>query len=63
MKKAASKKKRKAAHKRGWKRHLRAKKIAKKKADKRRQLLDKRAKAEREYQDMISKMLQSRFNG
>jgi sensor histidine kinase YesM len=63
MKKPASKKKQMAAHKRAFKRHLRAKNIKKKKADKRRQLLDKKARAEREYKDMLMKMINSRFNG
>ena len=63
MKKPASKKKRMSAHLRGWKRHLRTKAVLKKKADKRRQLIDKRARAEREYRDMLRKMLNSRFGG
>ena len=63
MKKPASKAKQMASQKRGLKRHSRAKKIVKRKADIRRQLMDKRAKDEREYKDMLSRMMQSRFNG
>jgi hypothetical protein len=63
MKKPASRKKRMAAQKRGWKRHLRAKAIVKKKADMRRQLLDKRKRADREYKEMLMNMINSRFNG